>query len=158
MPQNELIGSVRNYPYQPRAESVRHRLLVIFANAVIADTRSGLRILETSHPLIHYFPPSDLSRNLLRSWGGDTTCEFKGVPEYMSIGVQDRMARRTAWLYPYPDCPHEAIAGFFAFYSSRFVRCSIGHEQVTAREGDFYGGRITGSLRSSQGSFSSGGW
>jgi uncharacterized protein (DUF427 family) len=159
MPENSPIESVWDYPRPPLVEPVRHRLMVIFANAVIADTRSGIRILETSHPPTYYFPPSDVARDLLRRADGNTMCEFKGVAEYVSVCVGDQMVRRAAWFYPYPDPPYEAIADFFAFYPSRVDMCLVGNEQVTAQEGDFYGGWITANLRGPfKGSPGSGGW
>ena len=41
--------SVWNYPRPPRVEAVTERLRVIFDGAVIAETVSGWRVLETSH-------------------------------------------------------------------------------------------------------------
>ncbi|MCA1900101.1 MAG: DUF427 domain-containing protein, partial [Chloroflexi bacterium] len=50
--------SVWDYPRPPRLEATPRRLRVIFAGETVADTQSGLRVLETSHPPVYYFPPS----------------------------------------------------------------------------------------------------
>ena len=48
-----------------------------------------------------------------------------------------------AWSYPSPSERFQQIAGYLAFYPSKADACYVGDEQVTAQEGDFYGGWIT---------------
>ena len=48
--------SVWDYPRPPRIERVPERLEVKFAGEIVAATERGLRILETSHPPVYYFP------------------------------------------------------------------------------------------------------
>ena len=45
--------SVWDYPRPPRLEPVLETLKVIFAGTVVAQTRSGYRVLETSHPPVY---------------------------------------------------------------------------------------------------------
>ena len=146
LPANDDLESVWDYPRPPRIERSRHRLLVVFENVVIADTRSGYRVLETSHPPTYYFPPTDVALAMLRSADGHSLCEFKGVAEYRTISVGDRVSVRAAWIYPRPVEPYKEIAGHFAFYPSRVDACFVGHEQAMAQEGDFYGGWITSGI------------
>jgi uncharacterized protein (DUF427 family) len=62
--------SVWDYPRPPRLEQVPDRLHVVFGNEIIADTSNGFRLLETSHPPVYYFPPSDVAMAYLRQEAG----------------------------------------------------------------------------------------
>jgi uncharacterized protein (DUF427 family) len=139
--------SVWDYPRPPRLELARHRLRVRFADRIIADTRAGYRALETNHPPTYYFPPSDVAVELLRKEEGRSLCEFKGIAEYMSIIVGDRIAPRAAWAYMAPLQAYAAVTGYIAFYPSRVDSCFVGAERVVAQQGDFYGGWITSTIR-----------
>jgi uncharacterized protein (DUF427 family) len=108
---------------------------------------SGYRVLEPSRPPTYYFPPTDVALALLRGAEGNSLCEFKGVAEYRTISVGDRVSVRAAWIYPRPLERYEEIAGHFAFYPSRVDACLVGHEQAIAQEGDFYCGWITSGIR-----------
>jgi uncharacterized protein (DUF427 family) len=147
IPANDDFESVWDYPRPPRLERSRHRLSVMFEDVTIADTRSGYRVLETSHPPTYYFPPSDVALGLLKKADGSSICEFKGVAEYLSISVGDRISVRAAWVYPAPEQSYAAIAGYIAFYPSRVDACFVGPDKVVAQEGDFYGGWITPGIR-----------
>ena len=57
--------SVWDYPRPPRLERTSKHLHVVVNEIVVADTRHGFRTLETSHPPVYYFPPSDVRRELL---------------------------------------------------------------------------------------------
>src|SRR5579875_3231853 len=52
--------SVWDYPRPPRLENVARRLRVVFGGETIADTMSGWRVLETSHPPVYYLPRRDI--------------------------------------------------------------------------------------------------
>lgn len=135
--------SVWDYPRPPRLEPVKERLRVTFAGETIAETRDGYRVLETSHPPVYYFPPSDVRLDLLVASHGRSFCEFKGVACYLSLDVRGVRAERAAWSYPDPTDSFRAIADFPAFYASRVDACWVGDERVQAQAGDFYGGWIT---------------
>ncbi|MEM9488400.1 MAG: DUF427 domain-containing protein, partial [Myxococcota bacterium] len=55
--------SVWDYPRPPRIENVPQPLRVEFAGKVIAQSTRGVRVLETSHPPVYYFPPEDADRS-----------------------------------------------------------------------------------------------
>ena len=52
--------SVWSYPRTPRLEPTTRRLRVVVGGRTIADTRRGLRVLETSHQPVYYLPPDDV--------------------------------------------------------------------------------------------------
>jgi uncharacterized protein (DUF427 family) len=145
--------SVWDYPRPPRLEPCTRRLQVMFAGQVIADTRRGYRVLETSHPPTYYFPPEDVRQAFLAPNAPRTFCEFKGQASYFDLRVQDRHVAEAAWCYPDPTPAFAAIRGYFCFYASRVDACFVDEEPVQAQAGDFYGGWIT---RDIQGPFKGG--
>jgi len=141
------MESVWDYPRPPRLEPVSKRLEVILAGRSIAMTVNGYRVLETSHPPVYYFPPSDVDITILKSTGGSSWCEFKGLARYWSVEVDDRLVDRAAWSYPNPTDPFSAIANFYAFYAWKMDKCYVGDDLATPQAGDFYGGWITSDLK-----------
>jgi uncharacterized protein (DUF427 family) len=135
--------SVWDYPRPPRLEMVSEKLCVIFAGETIAETIHGCRVLETSHPPVYYFPPTDVRRDRLIAAPGRSFCEFKGAAQYWTLEVGGRRSANAAWSYPDPTEGFQQLKGFFAFYASRVDYCSVGDERVEAQAGDFYGGWIT---------------
>jgi uncharacterized protein (DUF427 family) len=135
--------SVWDYPRPPRLEKVSERLRVIFNGQTIADTKSGYRVLETSHPPVYYIPPEDIAEPYLQAAAGSSWCEFKGQATYWSLDVQGKRAEKAAWSYPLPSSAFADIAGHLAFYASRVDECWVDDERVQPQQGDFYGGWIT---------------
>src|SRR4051794_20346382 len=84
MRQREVPGpgqeSVWDYPRPPRLESADAPIVVEFNGVRVIETQRSLRVLETSHPPVHYLHPDDFPFGALqptdarRSW-----CEFKGT-------------------------------------------------------------------------------
>lgn len=135
--------SVWDYPRPPRLERVSAKLRVTFAGETIAETDHGYRVLETSHPPVYYFPPSDVQHDCLAAAPGRSLCEFKGMARYWTLNVGSRRAEKVAWSYPEPTERYQALKNFFAFYASRVDGCWVGGERAEAQTGDFYGGWIT---------------
>jgi uncharacterized protein (DUF427 family) len=135
--------SVWDYPRPPRLEKISARLRVIFNGQTVAETISGYRVLETSHPPVYYIPPGDIVLPYLRSTAGSSWCEFKGRAEYWSLDVKGKRAENVAWSYPSPLPAFASIAGHLAFYASRVDACWVDEERVLPQDGDFYGGWIT---------------
>ncbi len=135
--------SVWDYPRPPRIEKVKERLSVIFAGETVAETTSGYRVLETSHPPVYYFPPEDVRQVLLSPEPGGSFCEFKGPASYWTLNVDGACAPQAGWSYPETTPSFRAIQGFYAFYASRVGSCWVGDEKVQSQAGDFYGGWIT---------------
>ncbi len=136
--------SVWDYPRPPRLEPAQARIRIVHGGQTIADTTSGFRILETSHPPVYYLPPSALPAGLLvRSPTRQSFCEFKGLATYWSLpGSPD-----AAWSYESPSPAYAVLACHLAFYASRVDECWVDDERVIPQPGDFYGGWITSNLR-----------
>ncbi len=135
--------SVWDYPRPPRLERTAKRLRVVFAGTTIAETTRGWRVLETSHPPVYYFPPADILPDVLVATPRTSYCEWKGMAQYHSVRVGQRIAPDAAWSYPRPTPPFTPIAGYVAFYAAAMDACYVDDEPVVPQPGGFYGGWIT---------------
>lgn len=118
----------------------------MLGGVTIADSTRALRVLETSHPPVLYFPPPDVLAGVLEPVRRQTWCEFKGTASYFDVAAGDRRERAAAWTFDRPVAGFHAIAGHVAFYPSRMDACYLDDERVQAQEGDFYGGWITSDI------------
>src|SRR5665811_1621279 len=151
--------SVWDYPRPPRVESDSRRVIVEFAGAVIADTTSAFRVLETSHPPVFYIPPEDVRVELLTATARTSSCEFKGEARYYDLVVGDRVSESVGWCYPDPMTGFGQIQHAIAFYPGRVDRASVGGEAVTPQPGSFHGGWVTSEIAGPfKGEPGSGGW
>ena len=145
--------SAWDYPRPPRLErSTRHVLLTAGPPGpdgdgplVLADVRRSWRVLETSHPPVHYLAREDLDERLLRPAAGRSWCEFKGEAEYVDLVDPDGrlLAEAVGWTYPHPSPGFEEIAGAVALYPGRLTSARLDGELVRPQPGGFYGGWIT---------------
>ena len=136
--------SVWDYPRPPRHEWSDASITVELAGVRIVDTQRSIRVLETSHPPVHYLHPDDFLAEVLRPASArQTWCEFKGVADYVDLVVADRVAESAGWRYLDPAVGFEALTGWVALYPGRVDAVWLAGEPVRAQEGDFYGGWIT---------------
>ncbi|GAA4658006.1 DUF427 domain-containing protein [Kineococcus glutinatus] len=145
--------SVWDYPRPPRLErSTRHvRITAGPPGAdgdgplLLADTRRSWRVLETSHPPVHYVAAEDLDARLLRPAAGRSWCEFKGQARYVDLVDPDGrlLAADAGWTYPDPAPGYEGLVGAVALYPGRVTSCRLDGELVRPQAGGFYGGWIT---------------
>jgi uncharacterized protein (DUF427 family) len=134
------------YPRPPRLEATPRSLRVVLDRTVIARTRRGFRVLETSHPPNYYFPLDDVEGEALTRSRGASFCEFKGQAHYFDVRSGDRVERDAAWGYADPSAGFEPIRGYVAFYPGRMDACFVDDELVLAQPGGFYGGWITADI------------
>lgn len=131
--------SVWDYPRPPRLERSTSHIVIRLDGQVVVDTVRSLRVLETSHPPVHYVDPADVHVVLERtSW--HTWCEWKGEAAYWAVAGSDR---EVAWSYPTPARGFEALTDHLAFYPTRVDHITLDGETVIAQPGGFYGGWIT---------------
>ena len=138
--------SVWAYPRPPRLEATPRSLRVVLNGNVVAETRRGFRVLETSHPPNYYFPADDVADGALARSGGASFCEFKGGAHYFDVSAGNRVEGDAAWGYDDPSPGFEPIRGYVAFYPVRMDACFVDDELVIAQPGPFYGGWITGDI------------
>ncbi len=131
--------SAWDYPRPPRLEESPAHIVVHRAGTILAETRRSLRVLETSHPPVHYIPRSDIDMSRLRATHRHTWCEFKGQADYW----EDTSGEEVAWSYPAPSRGFSPLKDHLAFYPSRVDGITLDGEAVTTQAGGFYGGWIT---------------
>ena len=139
LPSPEPVGpgeeSVWDYPRPPRLERSDRHVVVALDGIVIADSRRGLRMLETSHPPTWYIHPDDVDLGRLERSPGASICEWKGRASYWDVP-------QGAWSYAAPCSPYEALTDHLSFYPARF-ECFVDGERVLPQPGEFYGGWVT---------------
>jgi uncharacterized protein (DUF427 family) len=141
------VERVWDYPRPPAVEPCERRVRVELGGAVLADSASALRVLETSHPPTIYVPPQDIRADLLvPSDRRSTVCEFKGVARYLDARVGGERIAAVGWTYRKPTERYAALRDHVAFFPGRVDAAWLGDERVEAQEGDFYGGWITADL------------
>lgn len=141
------IESVWDYPRPPRVEPSDERVIVTLGGERIAQSRSALRVLETSHPPTYYLPRTAFRDGALRPAPGASTCEFKGAARYLTVVGGDRAEEGAAWEYPQPRRGFEALVDHIALYPGRMDAVEVDGERVVAQQGGFYGGWITSRVR-----------
>ena len=140
--------NVWDYPRPPKLERSAHRLRIVHSGITLADTTSGFRVLETSHPPVYYLPPTDIKMEMLTRVPGRTSfCEFKGTAVYWDIIVGRPRSAAAAWSYPDPAPSYLPLKDYLAFYASGVDACFVDEEKVQPQQGDFYGGWITSNLQ-----------
>lgn len=148
--------SVWSYPRPPVAEPCRSLLRVIHRGVGVAETRRGVRVLETRHPPGYYFPRADVAASVLRPSGRRSRCEWKGEAVYFDVLAGGETLRDAAWSYPAPAPGFASLRGHVAFYAGPFDGCFVDEERVVPQPGAFYGGwitsRVTGPFKGVQGS------
>ncbi|HTV44940.1 MAG TPA: DUF427 domain-containing protein [Stellaceae bacterium] len=101
----------------------RRHMTVGFAGVTIADSAATLRVEETGHGAVHYFPARDVRLDLMVPTSQHTTCPFKGEASYWTIevpqGGETRRSENAVWGYPVPYDEVSGIAGYYAFYPNR---------------------------------------
>ena len=135
--------SVWSFPRPPIAAASAAHVLIEHRGRIIADTRTSVRTLETSHPPSYYIPPGDIDSNVLRRAAGTSFCEYKGTAIYWDVVMGDLVLPRVGWSYPDPARAFAALRDHVAFYAGPFDRCSVDGDTVIPQPGNFYGGWIT---------------
>ncbi|ABD56532.1 DUF427 domain-containing protein [Jannaschia sp. CCS1] len=140
------VEDVQDYPRPPALEPAAYPLRAIFNGVPVADTDTGLRVLETHHAPTYYIPPADILTSALVPVGFETFCEWKGRAVYFDLVVNGRRARRAAWSYPAPTARFEGLRDHIAFYATSLDEAYVGQVRVAPQPGDFYGGWVTPNL------------
>lgn len=138
-----MTESVWDYPRPPALVPCERRVRIEFGGTFLADSRSALRVLETSHPPTIYLPPGDVRLDLLTPIAKTSFCEWKGIATYFDIRAGERVERGAAWTYRDPSPAYAALRDFVSVYPGRMDACLLDEEAVAAQPGDFYGGWIT---------------
>ncbi len=134
--------SVWDYPRPPRVETVDRLLRVVHGEWTIAETRDGLRVVETAGAPTYYFPQSAVDDTRLRPSAGRSFCEWKGEAVHWQVGGSPD----AAWSYPDPYPEFDAIRGWIAFHPARVDACWLDGVRAEPQPGGYYGGWVTPDL------------
>ena len=99
------------------APSSRH-VRVELDGELLAESRRPLLLFETSLPIRYYLPADDVVAELLPS-ATTSTCPYKGVAEWFSVRVGDRVAEDLVWSYPTPIPENPRIGGLVCFLNEK---------------------------------------
>ncbi len=138
--------SVWQFPRPAVAEQTSMHLKIVHRGVTLAETRRGVRTLETSHPPSYYFPREDVVMAFLSPSAKRSFCEWKGDATYFDVAVKGEILRDIAWTYQQPTAPFVILRDRIAFYSAPFDGCYVDGEKAIAQPGGFYGGWITSKL------------
>jgi uncharacterized protein (DUF427 family) len=138
--------SVWAFPRPSVAQAIDAHLRVMLDGRTIAETRRGVRTIETSHPPTYYFPAGDIAPGALRAVSGSSFCEWKGSAIYFDVVSGDVVRSKAAWAYPDPTLSFAIIRDHVAFYAAAMDACFVNDELVVPQPGGFYGGWITSTV------------
>ena len=100
-------------------DSSRH-VRVVIGGKIVADTRRGVFLFETSLPTRHYIPKLDVHFEHLRPSPMRTACAYKGrTTAYWSAETADGSVRDVAWSYEAPRPEAAKVANMVAFFNER---------------------------------------
>jgi uncharacterized protein (DUF427 family) len=135
--------SVWDFPRPAIAQHVSSHLKIMHRGIIVAETKKGVRTLETSHPPSYYFPREDVAMGLLSLSNNSSFCEWKGNAQYLDVTVKGETLKNVGWSYPNPTSTFMMLQNFIAFYASPFDQCLVDGEKALPQPGDFYGGWVT---------------
>ena len=101
--------SVWDYPRPPALEASSASILIEFGGQNLVRTSRSFRVLETSHPPVHYVAIADVTAGALRpNLNRNSFCEWKGAAAYFDVVLGDRTEVAAAWTYATPTraSPH----------------------------------------------------
>lgn len=134
--------SVWDFPRPPATLPCTQRLTVHAGEVLIADSRRGVRVLETAGAPTYYFPPEDLADAGLLHYGElSSMCEWKGVAQSIDVAGIAGAGWRYVRMFPAFVHLHE----WPSFHPGR-LRCCVDGEQARPQPGGYYGGWVTADL------------
>ncbi|OSC42052.1 DUF427 domain-containing protein [Mycobacterium decipiens] len=101
-------------------EPTKGRVRVRINGETVADTSEALQLQESTLPVVHYIPLSDVVQDRLTRTDTSTYCPFKGEASYYSVTTQaGDTVDDVIWTYDEPYPAVAAIAGHVAFYPNK---------------------------------------
>ena len=95
----------------PSSEHASGRFRATWNGTVVADSDQTI-VVEGNH----YFPPQDVTRDLLSPSDTHTTCAWKGTASYYDIVADGQRNPGAAWFYPEPKPAAAEIRDYVAFW------------------------------------------
>lgn len=112
-------GFAKHPAHQVEIEPFGRRVRAVAGGETIAETSRALRVLESRHDPVYYFPRADVRADLLERTDHHTYCPFKGQASYWTLRAGGRALENAVWGY---EDPYDEVAGLkdhVAFYADR---------------------------------------
>lgn len=122
---NPAPGFARHPNHVVSIEPSPMRVTARVGDRVIADTQAALRVEESRHDPVWYFPADAVDPAVLIPSESTTYCPFKGHASYFSIDTGTERLEDAVWSYPAPFDECRPLQGYLAFYADR-VRVESG--------------------------------
>jgi uncharacterized protein (DUF427 family) len=87
--------------------------------AILGETERALRLEETGHDPVIYFPREDIAMAFLEPSATVTHCPWKGDATHYSLQTKSVLVPDVAWSYEAPVEGAAAIGGYLAFYPAK---------------------------------------
>ena len=99
-------------------KSSRH-VKILVGGEVVAETNRPMILFETGLPPRYYFPPEDVSEDVLLPSDKRTQCPYKGVASYYSVRAGGETREALVWYYPDPIPAAADIEGHLCFFNEK---------------------------------------
>jgi uncharacterized protein (DUF427 family) len=131
-------GYLSRPDYDVHFEPCPKRVRVAFGGETVADSLRVMRLHETAHLPVYYFPREDVRLDLLTPTAHETFCPYKGEASYWSVSAGGRTAENAVWSYQAPFPEAAEIEGYMAFYWNRMDAWFEEDEEVFVHPRDPY--------------------
>jgi len=91
------------------------RVQVMLDGEQVADSRRGIFLFETGHPVRHYLPISDTRLDMFAPSRYISRCPYKGISNYYHVTTSTKRHENLVWYYPEPVHEAERIKGLVCF-------------------------------------------
>ncbi|HEY6711616.1 MAG TPA: DUF427 domain-containing protein [Rubrobacter sp.] len=92
---------------------------ILVDGEVVAETDRPRILFETGLPSRYYFPPEDVSEDVLLPSDKNTECPYKGVASYYSVQAGGETREAIVWYYPTPIPAAADIEGRLCFFNEK---------------------------------------
>jgi len=106
------------------------RVQVFLDGEQVADSRRGVFLFETGHPVRHYLPISDTRLDLLSPRRYISRCPYKGISNYYHVTLNGKRHENLVWYYPEPVHESERIKGLVCFHHELVDRILVDGVEV----------------------------
>jgi len=109
------IGHPRDPFHRVDARRSSRHVVVRVGEAVVAETRAPVAVVETGMPVRWYVPEADIRDGVLEPSDTTSVCPYKGVASYEHLVVAGRRYEDAAWCYREPLLEALPAAGHRSF-------------------------------------------
>lgn len=138
--------SVWDFPLPPVVRAESRRLRVYLGGIPIADTTTGLKVLERGLPPTMYLPRATFRHVQIVATRHRTVCEHRGEARYYTLIAGGKIAHRGAWAYSNPRPGYNRLLGFLAVHPGKMDRTMIDGEIAEGIEDDLVAGWISSDI------------